>query len=186
MTIPIVAAGIRVLWLIIEYPYLRRFRVAPAKDWDRHSAKLWDAANAIEPVGMLMGFTGIGRIQTGGKFIGMLGLALLLVGVAIRWTAIYTLGRHFTGTVLIRDDHRLVRSGLYRHLRHPAYTGALVAHLGLGLSFSNWFSISLSFVPYFVAAMYRMHVEEQALMEAFGDEYLTYSRNTKRLIPKVY
>jgi protein-S-isoprenylcysteine O-methyltransferase Ste14 len=186
MTIPILAAVIRVLWLVIEYPYLRRYRVSPAKDWDKHSAKLWDAANAIEPVGMLIGFTGIGRIQTGSNFIAISGLALLLTGVAFRWVAIYTLGKYFTGTVLIKEDHRLVRTGLYKHLRHPAYTGALVAHLGLGLSFSNWFSLSLSFIPYVVAAMYRMSVEEQALRQAFGEEYITYSRNTKRLIPKVY
>src|SRR5215218_6244711 len=173
MTIPILATVIRALWLVIEYPYLRQHRVSPAKDWDKHSAKLWDAANAIEPVGMIIGFTSFGRIQTGTNFIGILGLALLLAGVAFRWAAIYTLGKYFTGTVLIKEDHCLVRTGLYKHLRHPAYTGSLVAHLGLGLSFSNWFSLSLSFVPYFVAAIYRMRVEEQALIEAFGEEYIT-------------
>lgn len=186
MTIPILATLIRALWLVVEYPYLRRYRVSPTKDWDKHSAKLWDTANAIEPVGMVIGFIGIGRIQTGSNAVGMLGLVLLLAGVAFRWAAIYTLGKYFTGTVLIKGDHRLVRSGLYKHLRHPAYTGTLVAHLGLGLSFTNWFSLSLSVVPYVVAAMYRMHVEERALREAFGEEYITYSRDTKRLIPKVY
>lgn len=75
---------------------------------------------------------------------------------------------------------------LYKHLRHPAYTGALIAHLGLGLSFSNWFSLALSVVPYLVAVMYRIHVEEQALSEAFGEEYRDYSKGTKRLIPKLY
>lgn len=186
MTIPILATIIRALWLLIEYPYLRRFIVSPTKDWDKHSAKLWDAANAIEPLGMVIGFIGIGRIQAGGNAIGISGLALLLAGVALRWAAIYTLGKYFTGTVLIKSDHRLVRTGLYKHLRHPAYTGALVAHLGLGLSFSNWFSLALSFLPFLMAAMYRMHVEEQALKEAFGEEYVTYARDTKRLIPKVY
>ena len=186
LTIPILATVIRALWLVIEYPYLRPSRVSPAKDWDKHSARLWDVANAIEPIGMVMGFIGIGGIQTSGHVIGISGLALLLVGVAFRWAAIYTLGKYFTGTVMIKGDHRLVRTGLYKHLRHPAYTGTLIAHLGLGLSFSNWFSLTLSCVPYLVAAMYRMHVEEQALMEAFGEEYITYSRNTKRLIPRVY
>jgi protein-S-isoprenylcysteine O-methyltransferase Ste14 len=186
MMIPILATVIRALWLIIEYPYLRRYKIKPAKDCDKNSAKLWDIANAVEPVGMVVGFTSIGRIETGSDFISLLGLALLPAGIAIRWTAIRTLGKYFTGKVLIKEDHRLVRGGLYKHLRHPAYTGALVAHLGLGLSFSNSFSIALSFAPYFVAAMYRMHVEEQALTEAFGEEYLEYSRGTKRLIPKVY
>jgi protein-S-isoprenylcysteine O-methyltransferase Ste14 len=101
-------------------------------------------------------------------------------------SAIRTLGKYFTGIVLIREDHRLIRSGLYKHIRHPAYTGALLAHLGLGLSFSNWFSLGLSTVPYFVAALYRMHVEDQALHAAFGKQYLEYSSTTKRLIPKLY
>jgi hypothetical protein len=49
MLIPILAIIIRALWIVIEYPYLRRSKVKPAKDcWDRHSAKLWDAANALE------------------------------------------------------------------------------------------------------------------------------------------
>jgi protein-S-isoprenylcysteine O-methyltransferase Ste14 len=135
---------------------------------------------------MILGFAGIGRIHTSGNFIGISGITLLLAGIAFRWAAIYNLGEYFTGTVLIKGGHRLVRTGLYKRLRHPAYTGALVAHLGLGLSFSNWFSLALSVVPYFAAAMYRIRVEEQALIEAFGEEYITYARNTKRLIPKVY
>jgi len=186
MMIPILATIVRALWIIIEYPYLRRFKVEPLKDWDRNSAKLWDIANAIEPVGMILGFIGIGQIHTGTKLIGSLGLVLLLAGIIIRWSAIRTLGKYFTGTVLIKSDHRLIRSGLYKYLRHPAYTGALMAHLGLGLSFSNWFSIVLSCAPFIIAALYRIHVEEQALGEAFGQTYINYSRSTKRLIPKIY
>jgi protein-S-isoprenylcysteine O-methyltransferase Ste14 len=152
MIIPILATVIRALWLVVEYPYLRRYGAEQAKDWDRYSARLWDAANAFEPVGMLLGFTGTGRVETGGEFVGVLGLALLLAGIVIRWAAVHALGEYFTGTVLIKDDHRLVREGLYKHLRHPAYAGALIAHVGLGLSFSNWFSLAFSSVPYFVAA----------------------------------
>jgi len=131
-------------------------------------------------------FTDIGRMRTGGNAIAILGVVLLLVGITIRWTAIYTLGKFFTGTVLIKDDHQLIRSGLYKYLRHPSYTGALVAHLGLGLSFSNWISLTLSVAPFSVAAFYRMHVEERALRDAFGDAYLSYAQTTKRLIPKLY
>ncbi len=68
----------------------------------------------------------------------------MIAGIIIRWTAIYTLDKYFTGTVLIKEDHRLIRNGLYKYLRHPAYTGALMAHLGLGLSFANWVSLFLS------------------------------------------
>lgn len=186
MRIPIIATIIRALWILIEYPYVRRYRVKPAKDWDRHSARLWDAANAIEPAGMALGFTSIGRMQTRGNLIAAFGLTLLFAGIIIRWTAIYALGKYFTGTVLIKEDHRLIQSGLYKHLRHPAYAGSLLAHLGLGLAFSNWFSLGLSLIPFSIAALYRMQVEEQALREVFGEAYISYSKGTKRLIPKLY
>ena len=186
MTIPILALVVRLFWLLIEYPYLRRFKVRPAKDWDKHSAKLWDAANLFETVGIILGFAGIGRIHLWTNHIGTFGLSLLIVGILVRWTAIRTLGKYFTGTVLIKDDHRLVRSGLYKYLRHPAYTGTLLAHFGLGLSFSNWFTLGFSTIPFLAVALYRMHVEEQALREAFGSEYVSYSRTSKRLIPGVY
>ncbi len=105
MTIPILATIVRALWVIVEYPYLRRHRIKPARttrDLDKHSAKLWDAANALELVGMVLGFTRIGRIHKGGYFIAALGLPLLCVGIIIRWAAIYALGKYFTGTVLIQ------------------------------------------------------------------------------------
>jgi len=186
MTAPVVATVLRVLWLAVEFPYLRRHRVRPARDWDRKSAVLWDASSIFELVGMILGFVGVGAMRCAGVAVGWTGLALLVAGVAIRWGAIYTLGKFFTGVVLIREDHRLLRTGLYRHVRHPAYTGALVAHLGLGLSFSNWYSLGFSLLPYAVAASYRIRVEERALREAFGEEYEAHARATKRLIPKIY
>ena len=94
-------------------------------------------AGGIELVGMIFGFTQIGHFDWATELSASLGLGLLVVGIIIRWSAIYTLGKYFTGTVMIKDDHRLVQNGLYRYLRHPAYAGALLAHLGLGLSFSN-------------------------------------------------
>jgi protein-S-isoprenylcysteine O-methyltransferase Ste14 len=186
MLLRILATVIRLMMVLIEYPYLRRYRVKPTRDWDKHSAKLWDIANLIEPVGMVLGFTNTGRIQTGTYVIGSLGLLFLVVGITIRWAAVYTLGKYFTGTVLIKTDHRLIRTGLYKHVRHPAYAGALLAHLGIGLSFSNWFTLGFSSIPYFVAALYRMRVEENALAEAFGSEYLNYAKTAKRLIPRLY
>lgn len=186
MLIPIVATAIRLLYVAFEYPYLRRNRIKAAQHWDKHSAKLWDVANAIEPVGMVLGFARIGRMQSAPRIIGLIGLLFLILGYGIRAIAIHTLGKYFTGTVVIKSDHQLIRTGVYRHLRHPAYTGTLLAHLGLGLAFVNWFSLLLSSVPFFLAAMYRMRVEERALAATFGAEYSSYCNTSKRLIPGVY
>ncbi|HEX6731154.1 MAG TPA: isoprenylcysteine carboxylmethyltransferase family protein [Pyrinomonadaceae bacterium] len=186
MLIPIIATVVRVIWIAIEYPYLRRYHEKPSRDLDRHSARLWDAANLIEPIGVFLGFAGVGAMPASAALIQPAGIALLVIGIAIRWASIRTLGKYFTGTIVIRDDHQLIRTGLYRFLRHPAYSGALLAHLGLGISFANWFSLGLSTFPFVVAACYRMRVEDRALYETFGEEYLNYSMATKRLIPKVY
>ena len=186
MFVPITAIAIRLLWVVCEHPYLRRNRIKPAQNWDRHSAKLWDVANAIELAGLFLGFAGIGRMHTALRVIGLIGLALLISGIGIRSIAIHTLGKFFTGTVVIKTDHQLIRAGLYKHLRHPAYTGTLLAHLGLGLAFMNWFSLLLSTVPFLLVAMYRMHVEERALSTTFGAEYSSYCETSKRIVPGVY
>src|SRR6185295_6709251 len=100
MVIPIFATAIRLFWVLIEYPYLWRYRAKPSKDWDRHSAKLWDAANVLELVGMVLGFAGVGQIHVSTNRAGVFGFSLLIVGILVRWTAVKTLGKHFTGTVL--------------------------------------------------------------------------------------
>jgi protein-S-isoprenylcysteine O-methyltransferase len=108
------------------------------------------------------------------------------MGLAISWTAIRTLGQLFTGVVMIQRDHRLIRTGPYRYVRHPSYAGLLIAHLGLGLAFVGSVSLVLSTIPFLVAATYRIHVEEQALAETFGEEFIAFSQETWRLIPWVY
>ena len=110
----------------------------------------------------------------------------MLSGVCIRCLAIHTLGRYFTRTVTILPGHRIVRDGLYKHLRHPSYTGFLLGDLGLGLALSNWLSMVIIFAPTLAATLYRIRIEEQALLENFGEEYFAYAQDTKRLIPKVY
>lgn len=186
MLIPIIAFIIRLVWLTFEFSFSRRYRITPAKDWDKNSARLWDIANIFEPIGLILGFIGIGQIAVGSNLIRPIGLTFLTAGIIIRFSAIHTLGQFFTSTVVIKDDHQLIRAGLYKHMRHPAYTGALLAHLGLGLSFSNWFSLGFSTVPFIIAAVYRIHVEDRALHAAFGNQYLQYSSTTKRLIPRLY
>ncbi|MSU69531.1 MAG: isoprenylcysteine carboxylmethyltransferase family protein [Opitutaceae bacterium] len=95
-------------------------------------------------------------------------------------------GRFFTVNVAIASDHQLVESGPYRYLRHPTYTGALLAFLGLGLCMGNLVSLGFIVIPIFLAFRRRMRVEEEALLGAFGDKYRTYMQRTRRLLPFVY
>ena len=114
------------------------------------------------------------------------GTAIFAAGLALRWHAIVHLGRFFTVNVAIAADHRLIDTGPYRLVRHPSYTGALMAFLGLALCLANWASLLVMVLPIFTVFLWRMHVEEDALLEAFGDRYRQYMNATKRLIPSVY
>lgn len=96
------------------------------------------------------------------------------------------LGVFFTGRVQIREGHRLIRTGLYSRLRHPAYAGSLLAYFGLGLAFSNWWTLGMSVLPYLIAIGYRIHVEEDVLQKTFGPAFGQYARTTKRIVPWVY
>jgi protein-S-isoprenylcysteine O-methyltransferase len=114
-----------------------------------------------------------------------LALSLLISGLAIRWSSIATLGRLFTVDVAIHRDHTLVESGLYKYIRHPSYTGLLMAFFGLGFSFVNWLSLIVLVVPITLAVLNRISKEEAALREGLGEPYTTYCTRTKRLVPWV-
>jgi protein-S-isoprenylcysteine O-methyltransferase len=115
-----------------------------------------------------------------------LALLFLLGGIAWRAWAILTLGRFFTTNVAVRSGHKVIRQGPYRWMRHPSYTGGLITFFGLGLAFANWLSLVVLMILVVIGYIYRMNVEEKVLIASLGDEYLEYSRHTKRLIPGVY
>ncbi|MFZ0913911.1 MAG: isoprenylcysteine carboxylmethyltransferase family protein [Candidatus Korobacteraceae bacterium] len=111
---------------------------------------------------------------------------MIVVGLGVRWTAIIALGKSFSSNVAIRESQKLYREGLYRFVRHPSYLGLLLVFVAIGLHSRNWIAFAVVLVPTTAAVLYRIHVEELALREAFGDEYAEYSRTTARLIPGVY
>jgi protein-S-isoprenylcysteine O-methyltransferase Ste14 len=179
------ATAIWAAWTAIELGF-RRHRPIPSRDSDRGSLLVLNVAHGLQLAGMLVGFLGVGGIDAAGAPLRWSGLGLMFAGIAVRWTAIHALGIFFTGRVQIRDGHTLMQSGLYSRLRHPAYAGSLLAYLGLGLAFANWWTLACSLLPYLVAIGYRIHVEEAVLRATFGPTYAEYARTTKRLVPWVY
>jgi protein-S-isoprenylcysteine O-methyltransferase len=121
-------------------------------------------------------------------FAWILGISALFFvsGLALRLTAILTLRRFFTTRVTIRADHEIVRHGVYRWLRHPSYTGLLMAFFAMGFVQANWLSFAGLMAPVTAAVLYRIAVEERALRETFGEAYVEYSRRTRRLVPGLF
>ena len=93
-----------------------------------------------------------------------------------------TIGNNITDTVAIRANHRLVMHGPYRWVRHPLYSVGTLFFVSVGLIAANWFILTMSLVA-LVMLFIRLPKEEAKLIEAFGDEYLNYMKNTGRLLP---
>ena len=114
------------------------------------------------------------------------GLLLMAAGLAVRTAAILTLGKSFSANVAIQAGQTVQRHGLYRIVRHPSYLGMELIFLAVGLHSHNWASLGVIVILPTLAVLYRIHVEERALLGALGSDYAGYMRTTKRLIPGVY
>ncbi|MFC0437773.1 isoprenylcysteine carboxylmethyltransferase family protein [Kutzneria buriramensis] len=113
-------------------------------------------------------------------------IVLVALGGGFRLWSIATLGRYFRAVVHIQENHHVVRSGPYRVLRHPSYTGLLVALLGVALIIGNYASSAIFWLTVVAGILYRIRVEERMLLDGLGDDYAAYMRETNRLIPGVW
>lgn len=82
---------------------------------------------------------------------------------------------------MIQKKHQLVQKGSYKIIRHPSYTGALIGFLGIGISTNNWINVVIFFCAMTIFYVYRIPVEEKALLSHFGDEYREYQKKTYKL-----
>jgi protein-S-isoprenylcysteine O-methyltransferase Ste14 len=114
------------------------------------------------------------------------GLIILLAGLVLRGWSFKTLGQYFTHTVMVSADQPVIATGPYRVLRHPSYTGILLAALGIGLAAANWAGLAVVLVLTLTPLLWRIHNEETALMATLGSRYRAYAIQHKRLVPHVW
>ena len=109
-------------------------------------------------------------------------LALVALGLAFAVAARVWLGGNWSGAVTIKQEHELIRSGPYRWVRHPIYTGLLVALLGSVLAQGELRSL-IALALFIMAVHRRIKLEEAFLEQEFGDAYRQYRREVPSLIP---
>jgi len=129
---------------------------------------------------------GFGSLAAHFPFLGYLGCLVLLFGITVRLTAAVTLRRQFTVKVSILEEHKIVDTGIYGIIRHPAYLGHLASLLGIGLILGNWVSLAILVVLPLAGILYRIDVEERTLLHHFGRAYREYADRTKRLLPGIW
>lgn len=131
-------------------------------------------------------YTHFNEVLPRSNFLRFTGLILMFFGICIRFISLRVLGEFSTAELTIQKDHQLIKNGIYSYLRHPLYLGVILILLGIPIIFSSLYGLSCVIIIGLPILVYRIKIEEDALAEAFGNEYLEYIEKTKKLIPFVY
>ena len=133
-------------------------------------------------LGIALSFGYSGVLQLPDWFF-YVGIFLMLLGIAVRQWAIAVLGRFFSLNVRVVEDHQVVDKGPYRLVRHPSYTGGMITFIGLSLAVQSFGALLVLLGVFTISFGYRMRVEERTLLKELGDDYVSYMKRTKRIIP---
>jgi protein-S-isoprenylcysteine O-methyltransferase Ste14 len=117
--------------------------------------------------------------------IALAGFAIACIGIAFAIWARLTLGSNWSGAVTIKQDHTLVQSGPYRIVRHPIYTGLLIALAGSALQYGylrSLIGVLLAGFGFWLKSLF----EEQFMAQRFGDQYLVYRQRVRALVPFIF
>jgi len=130
----------------------------------------------------------IGRLQLRflpqQAWIGWTGIALTFAGVAFALWARISLGAYWSGRVTLKEEHRLIRSGPYKFVRNPIYTGMLLAMVGSAIVAGEWRGV-LAVALLYGALSAKALREEGLLLAEFKSEYEEYRHSTGFLLPRL-
>ncbi len=176
---------IAAIWLMLELRQSVSHRPEGVKaGWESEAIfRLIVGAGALG-AGVVSGAAQSAKIQPT-ALAAWIGLVLFCAGILLRLWSFRTLGRYFTFTVQTSGDQPVVTNGPYRVIRHPSYAGLLLVVMAVGLFIGNWWSLVCLTVAIAGGLVFRIRVEERALMRDLG-AYRAYAAGHKRLVPFVW
>jgi len=113
-----------------------------------------------------------------------LGVLLVVVGLWLFWRAHTDLGKNWSSSLEIYDDHTLITRGVYEHIRHPMYAANWLLMLAQALLLSNWIAGLGGLVSFAFLYFLRVPKEEAMMAQQFGEPYQQYMARTGRVLPK--
>jgi protein-S-isoprenylcysteine O-methyltransferase Ste14 len=179
--IPGLWIGWAILWAVASYdvkPTRRRESFASRL---AHVGPLLVAALLLAAPSLPGGFLD-GALWPATRFVRDLGASLVAAGLVFACWARFDLGRNWSGSVTLKQQHELVRSGPYRIVRHPIYAGLLLALVGTAIARAEVRGL-LAVAIAFVALWRKLRLEEQWMDDNFGPEYQAYCKRVAALIP---
>lgn len=119
------------------------------------------------------------------EWLGWIGAVLFAGGIWMLWRSHADLGRNWTPTLGLREDHQLVTDGIFKRIRHPMYSAHLLWAVANVLMLPNWLAGFAFLVASIGQSATRVNAEEQMMIEQFGDEYIAYMKKTGRFLPRI-
>ena len=175
-------------WYIIRHPFERKARkIGVTKslfDWWEYSVLTFATLGLfVAPaVYVLMGFPAL-LDRPFNPTVASLGLVPLCTALWLFHRSHADLGRNWSISLEVREQHALVKTGVYRLIRHPMYCSFFLLGLAQMLLLPNWFAGGAGLGAAAIFYIFRVRREERMMLECFGDEYRAYMADTKRVIP---
>jgi protein-S-isoprenylcysteine O-methyltransferase Ste14 len=180
-----------VAWFVLRLPHQKRSWKTKTRDNRR---------TPLEKLLLTCSFTGLGIIPFVYVFWGIprfadypfqpilawLGTAVFAVSLWLFYRVHKELGRNWSDSLEVREQHKLVTDGLYGYVRHPMYTAFFMWAVAQALLLPNWIAGPAGLVGFGILFLFRVGREEQMMLDAFGEDYRAYMRRTARLIPGVF
>ncbi|MGO6724217.1 protein-S-isoprenylcysteine O-methyltransferase [Rhizobium ruizarguesonis] len=180
-----------VAWCIIRYPFERRAKRVPVVSNRRTGSEAVGLAAALAGLAIVPGFyvaTGIPEAAdyTAHLWAVVIGTILFCAAMWVFRRTHKQLGRNWSITLEIRQQHELICAGPYALVRHPMYTSFLLMGLSQALLLPNWVAGMAGLIGFAVLFFLRVDKEERMMLEVFGPQYQAYMAKTKRIIPYLY
>src|ERR1700683_5123212 len=175
-------------WYVIRYPYQRKARKADV------SRSFVDWRERIVLVGLSLGLFAVPVLIVAAghpksldrPFIPTLGWLGLIFDCAAVWLFFRShvdLGRNWSVTLKVRTSHTLVKTGVYRYVRHPMYSSFLLLALAQAMLLSNWLADAAGLLAVGLLFAGRMLRDEPMMLDLFGEDYRSYMSGTRRIVP---
>ncbi len=153
---------------------------------ERDPSRLGMLAGCVGGITLAFVLAGHGALPGPSWLPVVIGLSVAWLGMAVRAWSVRTLGEFFTVDVTVAANQRLIDDGPYALVRHPSYTGMLMATLGFGIALDSWGALAAALFLPLAAVVNRIRHEETMLRRELGEPYEAYARRTARLLPGIW
>ena len=179
-----------VVWLGAEaYLILKdRARGKGSTDIDRKTRNYNTAATIVSlTLGLVLNWVKVLPFGiTCASTILWIGIGVMLLGLILRHWSIISLGKYFRTTIELEKGQKVIDKSPYRYIRHPSYAGIILFFIGYGIVSKDWISLGIAVSLPTASLIYRIQIEEKALAQGMGSDYVAYQKRTKKLLPGIW